>query len=155
MNTFNIIQNFFTRMACRYCGVSFAPNDVSLLEEGEGFFVVRIHCHDCGQHNGDAAVGVETAGEDGTGEMDPEVLKAMEAFAEELSTMPFGQQIMRRSPRPDPELTEADVRRLEDYDPISDEDVLNAHSFIQNLDRDWMKFIPPEIRQRHTEHDTE
>ncbi len=156
MNTFSIIQNFFTRMTCRYCGIAFIADDVTLIEESDVFFVVRIHCHDCGQHNGDAAVGVETSDEP----LDPDMLKAIEAFAEDLPMMPFGEQTL---PIPlqksgiirDPDLTDEDAQRLEDYEPISNEDVLDAHSFIQKLDEDWMKFIPVEIRQRHTESDTE
>ena len=143
MDAFAVIQHFFTRMQCRFCGVSFAPEDVRLLDEGEGYYVVSLHCHDCGQHNGDAAVGVEHQ-ED----IPPDMLRALDA-----AIASGGGRIAMVTE--DPELTEDDLDRLSDYEPITEKDVLNAHQFIQNLDKDWMKFIPPEMRQSHKETDTE
>ncbi len=127
MDTFSIIQNFFTRMACHFCGVAFEPDDVQLVGEGDGYMIVSVHCHDCGQHNGVAAVGVETR-EEGLSE-----------------TRQFK----------DPEFTDEDYVRLSEFDVIQADDVLEAHEFFQNLGSDWMKFIPPEIRERCTGNDTE
>jgi hypothetical protein len=55
----------------------------------------------------------------------------------------------------DPELTEEELVRLADYQPISPDDVLDAHHFFQGLDSDWMKFIPQEMLELQTELDTE
>jgi hypothetical protein len=48
----------------------------------------------------------------------------------------------------DPELTAGEMERLSQYQPITTDDVLCAHEFIQNLGSDWTRFIPPEIRER-------
>lgn len=127
MDTFSIIQNFFTRMACHFCGVAFKADDVQLVGEGDDYMIVSVRCHDCGQHNGVAAVGVETH---------EEILGEARPFK-------------------DPEFTEEDYIRLAEFAPIEADDVLEAHEFFQNLGGDWMKFIPPEIRERYTENDTE
>jgi hypothetical protein len=47
----------------------------------------------------------------------------------------------------DPELTPAEIDRLAEFEPISADDVLDAHHFLEKMDADWMKFIPPEMRQ--------
>ena len=55
----------------------------------------------------------------------------------------------------DPELTPDEVNRLAEFEPITDNDVLDAHEFFTNLDSDWVKFIPQEMRQLKTEPQTE
>lgn len=61
----------------------------------------------------------------------------------------------RNTAFPDPELTDEEMIRLAEFEPISDDDVLDAHQFFNNLDKDWMKFIPSEMIERHTEPQTE
>ena len=34
------------------------------------------------------------------------------------------------------------LRMIEDLPPISDDDVLDAHKFIKNLDEHWSKYLP-------------
>lgn len=139
MNTFNLIQNFFTRMACQFCGIHFEPDDVQLVGEGHGFYIVSVQCHDCGQHNGTAAVGVETHEQ------------ALEIDEQDVTE---GIPLPRRRFK-DPEFTEEDFQRLAQFDPVTENDVLAAHEFIQQLDDGWLKFIPEGIRQRYTAPETE
>ncbi len=47
----------------------------------------------------------------------------------------------------DPELTPQELERLGNFEPIDYDDVLNAHDFFSNLDSDWQKFVPEEMRQ--------
>lgn len=51
---------------------------------------------------------------------------------------------------PDPELTREEMIRLAEYEPITPDDVLDAHRFFNQLDNDWMKFIPQEMRECQT-----
>lgn len=129
MDTFGIIQHFFTRMECNFCQEAFEPEDVELVGEGDGMYIVSVHCHHCGRHNGVAAVGVESA--------------------------PHSRAIQDAKRFKDPEFTDDDRQRLA-QSPVIDEDaVLEAHEFIQSMGADWQRFIPEEIRQRYTTPDTE
>ncbi len=56
---------------------------------------------------------------------------------------------------PDPELTDEELIRLAEFNPITDDDVLDAHTFFNNLDGNWMRFIPPEMLERQTAPETE
>lgn len=56
---------------------------------------------------------------------------------------------------PDPELTEEELTRLSEFEPITDDDVLAAHEFISQLDGGWQRFIPSEILERCTVPETE
>lgn len=146
MDTFQIIRQFFTKMDCRFCGENFAADDIHMVGRGENYFVVAIHCHECGKHNGDAAVGIEHVGQAGAG-----VMGLGQGSPVDMETLLKELGILIE----DPELTELDIERFEDLSPIKEDDVLEAHEFIQNLDSDWMKFIPEGIRQRCTTTDTE
>lgn len=115
MDAFNLIQNFFTRMRCNFCSHTFSPEDIQLIRQDEGIFIVNVFCNHCGTQNGVAMVGVEVpAGE----------------------TQYFE----------DPELTPTEIDRLSDFEPITDNDVLDAHGFFNNLDANWMQMIPEELR---------
>lgn len=124
MDAFHLIQNFFTKMRCNFCSHTFAPEDIQLIRQDEGIYIVNVYCNHCSTQNGVAMVGVE---------------------------MPEGQKAVFE----DPELTEEEMIRLADYQPISADDVLEAHEFFSHLGSDWMKFIPPEMRERCTAIETE
>lgn len=141
MDSFSIIQNYFSNLQCSYCDAHFEPEGIQLIREQQGFFVVSVGCAQCGKHNGVAMVGVETSEEGG---LDQDVVEKTK-----LETL------KRRRRFKDPELTKAELKRLEQFDPISEDDVLDAHHFFQNLDANWTELIPSEIRQRYTNSDTE
>lgn len=120
MDSFSIIQNFFTRMTCNFCHKPFEEEDVELIREEEGVFIVGVYCHNCNRQVGVAMVGIEPQGMEGA-------------------------RIYR-----DPEFTDDDIQRLSQFDPITEDDVIEAHQFIEALDGEWMQLIPPEIRERYT-----
>ena len=126
MDSFSIIQQYFTQMNCQFCSNAFAENDVELIRQDDAMYIVNVFCHRCHTQNGVAMVGLAT-----TEEMIP--------------------------PRQfeDPELTEEEKTRLSHFEPIAENDVLEAHRFFQDLGSDWMKFIPEEMRQSQTDSDTE
>ncbi|MDX2083956.1 MAG: hypothetical protein SFZ03_01030 [Candidatus Melainabacteria bacterium] len=126
MDGFSIIQHFFTRMNCTHCQNKFEPEGIQLIRENHGVYVVSVYCNNCERQVGVAMVGLEAQGE-------------ADAAA----------------PFQDPELTEAELERLSQFEPIGENDVLAAHEFFQGLDGDWMKFIPPEFRQPCTVSETE
>lgn len=124
MDAFQLIQNFFTRMRCNFCSHSFTPDDIQLLRQEEGIYIVNVYCNQCNTQNGVAMVGVEVP--QGSGH----------SF-------------------PDPELTEEEVVRLAEFEPITEDDVLTAHEFIHGLDGNWQQFIPQEMLERCTVTGTE
>lgn len=126
MDAFNLIQNFFTRMNCNFCTQHFEPEDISLIREEDGIYIVNVFCNHCKTQNGVAMVGVEL----------PEGATAHAGYS-------------------DPELTEDELERLSAFKPIQEDDVLDAHYFFQNLDADWARLIPEEVRERCTAIDTE
>jgi hypothetical protein len=123
MDAFPLIQNFFTRMRCNFCSHSFSPEDIQLIRQDEGVYIVNVYCNHCRTQNGVAMVGVE---------------------------VPSGAGMF-----PDPELTDEELIRLAEFSPITDDDVLDAHTFFSELDSDWMRLIPAETLERCTEVETE
>ncbi len=121
MDAFSLIQHFFTRMNCNFCNCSFQPEDIQLIRQEDGIYIVNVYCNRCQTQNGVAMVGVETGEEAG--------IPQYPGFE-------------------DPELTEDELERLGDYHPVNYNDVLDAHQFFQNLDENWTQFIPEEIRER-------
>lgn len=123
MDAFQLIQSFFTRMRCNFCSHSFSPDDIQLLRQEEGIYIVNVYCNQCDTQNGVAMVGVEVP--------------------------------QHGHPFPDPELTDEEITRLAEFEPITEDDVLSAHEFIHNLDGDWQRFIPQEMLERCTVTETE
>ena len=124
MDAFSLIQDFFTQMKCHFCEHAFEPEDIQLIRQEDSVFIVNVYCNRCNTQNGIAMVGLGSAEDD---------------LLDDLG--------MGASPAyPDPELTEEERERLSEYAPISPNDVLEAHDFIQSLDKDWMKHIPAELK---------
>lgn len=132
MDSFQLIQKFFTRMSCEICNQHFEPSGIELVREEDGVYIVSVYCHQCEQQIGIAMVGVESA------DMPLERVKesAKKRFA-------------------DPELTPEEQQRLLAFDPINEEDVLEAHRFFKNLDENWTQHLPLKFRTLETAPDTE
>jgi predicted HAD superfamily phosphohydrolase len=130
MDSFSIIQNFFTRMHCNFCSSPFEPEGIQLIREEDGFYIVSVSCCACERQIGVAMVGVEALGE--------------EAAAAK-----------NRRQYDDPELTPDELERFEQFAPVNYDDVLSAHEFFNQLDEGWMRFIPQEILERCTDSDKE
>lgn len=124
MDGFSIIQNFFSRMKCNHCDAHLEPEGIELIQHKGGTYLVNVQCVHCERQMGTAMVGLEGA---------------------EISGRP------RRKKYKDPELTPAEMRRLSIYQPVSFDDVLDAHDFFSNLGADWQKYLPPESRQSETD----
>ncbi len=167
MEPFQLVRQFFTRQTCRFCSANFAMDDIHLLGRGRNYYMVGIHCHACGKHNGDATVGFETADpRSGMPQQARRHMKAaMQQFLQRFSggnELPFGApaegepiemsldellEFLGHQRRfDDPELTMADIERLQELPPIAEDDVLSAHEFFNDLDSDWSKHIPAELR---------
>ncbi len=156
MDAFNIIQHFFTRFHCQHCDSVFQQDDIELIrQEGESVYIVNVFCHHCNTHNGVAMVGVET--HDGLSDDDGEDLEGLQLsdlLEEPGYAHDFGSDMefltRRRRPRKqrfaDPELTKKERRRLSKFSAISEDDVLDAHYFFQNLGSDWQAFIPANLK---------
>jgi len=145
MDAFTLIQKFFTRMPCQECGTRFATEDVELLGEGDGYYVVSLVCHECGHHNGTAAVGVEAGAHmEELMQMDPKEIAEVFAAAAQHHVEKTRRKRLKHFK--DPEFTETDRRRLSTFEVIDENDVLDAHHFIENLEADWTKHIPESLR---------
>ena len=72
MDAFSLIQNFFTRMNCNFCSHAFDTEDIQLLRQDEGIFIVNVFCNHCNTQNGVAMVGMEVPGQELTFQ-DPEL----------------------------------------------------------------------------------
>jgi hypothetical protein len=127
MDVFGIIQQFFTRMTCHHCQASLEPDGVRLLREDAGMFVVSITCNHCHNDIGVALVGMD----------------AVEGHGHPGQS---GARRVRVRRYKDPELTPEELRRLAVFEPVSDDDVIEAHHFFQNLDTNWMRYIPDEMK---------
>jgi hypothetical protein len=124
MDSFSIIQNFFSRMTCNICSQHFEPDGIELIREDRGVFIVSVFCHSCQRQIGVAMVGLDM------------------------------QKVGARRFQ-DPELTEAEVERLSQFGPVTEDDVLSAHEFFDTLGSDWMRFIPEAMRSPNTAPETE
>lgn len=159
MDSFSLIQQYFTQLACQYCHEHFDPDGIELIREQEGFYVVSVSCNDCGKHNGVAMVRVEAAddsdhdefdhaagyaGAHGFGASEGKMGKS-KSFANAIA-----KGMKRKKAFPDPELTPKEKKRLSHYEPIGYDDVLDAHAFFSNLDGGWMSLIPSEMLPAET-----
>ncbi len=127
MDGFSIIQNFFTRMRCNFCSSHLEPEGIELIRHDKGVYVVNVHCTHCSRQMGIALVGLE------------------------------GSELTSRSNEQyeDPELTPDELERLSIFEPIGYDDVLDAHEFFNNLDENWQKYVPEEMRQLEIEPEPE
>ena len=120
MDAFQQVQAFFEQMHCHFCHHTFKTDDVELIREDNGFYLVNVFCHRCRTQNGVALVGVETH----DGHSHPLLY-------------------------PDPELTEEELERLSVFEPICEDDILAAHEFFQGLDANWASKIPDDLKPVH------
>lgn len=121
MDSFSLIQQFFTQMTCQHCSHNFEPNSIELIREDKGVYLVAVNCHHCERQVGVAMVGLESK--------EGDMVKAGSRFK-------------------DPELTEEELERLQVFEPIETDDVIEAHDFFQNLGKDWQKHIPQDMLER-------
>jgi hypothetical protein len=142
MNSLQIIKHFFTRLRCHFCSSHFTPDGVELVKEDGTVFLVNVCCSHCERHAGLAMVSLEKANLEKAGlseDLSEEELETLNA----LGGLDFS-RLAESDFKPryqDPELTPAELDRLSVYEPISDNDVLDAHHFFQNLDSNWQQYL--------------
>jgi hypothetical protein len=110
--SFQAIQEYFQQKSCRNCASYFAAEGIQLLRQEPGVLVVRIICSACSHPLGVAIVGTN-----------PNATKRLK------SELP-------------PDWSRRDLERLTGKSPISFDDVLNAHDFLESLGADWIKHLP-------------
>lgn len=130
MKNFAVVQEHFRKLRCAHCQQSFTPEGVKLLREEKDYWVVRVHCTACQQPAGVAIVGVEYESSDSASPM-PEKIERESATATATVNRVRGIFSSRRE--------EDKFSKLE---AISADELLDAHSFIQNLGSDWMRHLP-------------
>lgn len=140
-NQFTLIQDFFTRMKCHHCTHHFDSKGIELLREEQGVFLVNVFCKHCDRQVGVAMVGIED-GTDRIYDASSALLDGHQRITRRHKALMHKRYVLK-----DPELTQADKKRLRQYDSITDDDVLDAHYFIDSLGKDWLKHIPEEMRQ--------
>src|SRR5687767_6431969 len=114
MNNFKLIQEHFTQLHCPYCDISFTQESVKLIREEEDYWVVKVSCTSCNQSAGIAIVGIEY-----------EEIGLREA----------------KNTNKYKEFTQIEEVKFSEQPPISVNDVIDAHRFIQDLGSDWMKYL--------------
>lgn len=119
MDGFKIIQSFFSRMRCSHCQSYLQADGIELIREDEGIYIVDITCMQCDEPMGVAMVGMELEN----------TALALPEHLEEL------------------ELTPWDKERFALTDPVSTDDVVDAHRFFTRLGPDWQKYLPPETAE--------
>jgi hypothetical protein len=133
MKNFAVVQEHFRKLRCAHCQQSFTPDGVKLLREEKDYWVVRVHCTACQQPAGVAIVGVEYESSD---------VPASAAAGEKGDREPA----VSAGPAPQRVRGIFSSRKEEEkfskLQPISSDDLLNAHDFIANLGSDWMRHLP-------------
>ena len=130
MKNFMVVQEHFRKLRCAHCQQSFTPEGVKLLREEKDYWVVRVHCTACQQPAGVAIVGVEYESSDAPV---PERAER-EAVGAGAGTAPNRVRGIFSSRK--------EEEKFSKFAPISNEDLLDAHDFINNLGSDWMRFLP-------------
>lgn len=136
MNPFKLIQHFFSRMHCHHCEANLQPDGIELLRQENQFFIVKVSCLSCHEQLGVAMVGLEERdghpGELATGDL-------LEGLEELLDPTEGGRF-------PDPELTEEEAERLSAYEPVTSDDVIEAHRFFNELGTNWREHLPEQFQ---------
>jgi hypothetical protein len=125
MKNFAVVQEHFRKLRCAHCNESFNPEGVKLLREEKDYWVVRVHCVRCNQPAGVAIVGVEYESVDAPSEPAREF--------QPMATPPRWRGIFS---------SRREEEHFSKMTPISQDEVIDAHRFVQDLGVDWMKHIP-------------
>ena len=128
MKNFSVVQEHFKKLRCAHCNESFTPDGVKLLREEKDYWVVKVHCTACNQPAGVAIVGVEYEGVDPAGGRERLELPAPVAGYGTRSRAIF--------------TSRREEERFAAMDPISVDEVLDAHDFFSNLGANWIDLLP-------------
>lgn len=131
MNNFDLIQEHFAQLHCSNCDLSFSKESIKLIREEKDYWVVRVCCSNCSHSPGFAIVGIEYESNQVYDKH-----KSLRAKKEELS------QVSETDIASELE-NDFDFEKIkfQNVPKITDDDVIDAHNFIQNLGEDWMKYL--------------
>ncbi len=130
MKNFSVVQEHFRKLRCAHCNEAFTPEGVKLLREEKDYWVVRVHCTACNQPAGVAIVGVEYESSDVTAPAEASTREAAAGTARVRGIFSSRREEEKFAGMP----------------PISQDEVLDAHSFFTNLGSDWMSQLPKKSR---------
>ncbi|MBI6546267.1 MAG: hypothetical protein HY692_05700 [Cyanobacteria bacterium NC_groundwater_1444_Ag_S-0.65um_54_12] len=133
MKNFSVVQEHFRKLRCAHCNEAFTPDGVKLLREEKDYWVVKVHCTACNQPAGVAIVGVEYESNESTG-----------ARAEygDLPTLTPNCHTRARNVFS----SRREEEKFAEFPPITEDDVLDAHRFINSLGGNWMDHLPKKGR---------
>jgi len=113
MDINDIIKEFFSNIRCTQCHNFFDEESISLVRHDNNYTVVRVTCSKCGKNIGLAMLGLDK----------DSIKKSME----QLNS---------------PGDIETSIELSDADDPITYDDVIDAHNFFYSLGSDWYKHLP-------------
>jgi hypothetical protein len=114
MEYLDFINDFFSHVKCAHCHEFFKNDSVQLVRQETNNIVVRIACTKCGKNLGLAILGIDRA--------------------EYKNSLKFSEDTSQGSDIP--------ISINNDEDPITYDDVIEAHQFFSGLGEDWAKYLP-------------
>ena len=127
MKNFSVVQEHFRKLRCAHCNEAFSPEGVKLLREEKDYWVVKVHCTACNQPAGVAIVGVEYESSDG-GRERGELPAPVPSYGSARSRAVFSSR--------------REEEKFSNMQPISEDEVIDAHKFFNELSSNWMDFLP-------------
>lgn len=110
----DIVKDFFSKIKCSQCQNYFEKESITLVRHEYNYTVVRVTCSICNKNIGMAILGLDKNS----------MHKTIEC-AEETKAH-----------------SKKNVSKKKSCDPISYDDVIDAHNFFFSLGEDWTKFLP-------------
>lgn len=114
MEYLDFINDFFSHVKCAQCHEFFKEDSVHLIRQESNNIVVRIVCSNCGKNLGLAILGIDRS--------------------EYKNSLKFSEDTDKKENMP--------VSVSADKDPITYDDVIEAHHFFSSLGDDWTKHLP-------------
>lgn len=114
MTVFRMLKKFFSNMSCCQCQNIFDESSISVLREEENCVVIRMICSSCDKNLGLALMGFDH---------NLKLTEGETAYSEICA------------------MNKSEDGETEDKIPISYDDVIDAHKFFYELDKDWIKHL--------------
>jgi hypothetical protein len=113
MEYLNFITDFFSNIKCSHCREFFSNEAIELVRQESNNIVVRINCRNCGKNLGLAILGIDRS--------------------EYKNSLDFSEDTAQ---------DDMPISINTDKDPITYDDVIEAHHFFSGLDSNWSKYLP-------------
>ncbi|MDD3014122.1 MAG: hypothetical protein PHC34_10505 [Candidatus Gastranaerophilales bacterium] len=110
----DIIKEFFSNIKCTQCHNFFDKESINLVRHEHNYTVVRIICSKCGKNIGIAMLGLDK------------------------DSMKVSVDKTNEQKKPD----DIPLELSDTIDPITYDDVIDAHKFFYSLGNDWSKHLP-------------